>query len=136
MRGYRTPTKKSKYYVDPPLYKHAISWCLCYPVWKKELEALPDANRAIDYARDKVQSSSDYDATASLAMKRLDLEYKVNLLETTAKLVMPDADKYLIRFVTEEGVTVEELIRSGMPYCKNLFYLMRQKFFYLLSKRI
>lgn len=136
MRGYRTPTKKSQYYVDPPLYKHAISWCLCYPLWKKELETLPDANKAIDYAKDKVQSSSDYDATASLAMKRLDLESKVNLLETTARLVMPDAAKYLIRGVTEEDITPEELIRAGMPYCKNLYYLRRQKFYYLLAKRI
>lgn len=135
MRGYRTPTKRSPYYVDPPLYVHAIIWCKCYPIWKKELQTLSDSSKGIDYSKEKVQSNSDYDATADIAMKRLELEHKINLLETTARIVMPDAPEYMIRGVTED-VTPEELIRAGMPYCKNLFYLRRQKLFYLLSKRI
>ena len=135
---HRTPTKKSKYWTEPKLYKHAISWCLCYPLWKKELESLPDASKAIDYAKDKVQTSSDYDATAELALKRVELEHKINILETTAKIVSPDEVmvRWIIKGVTEENIRIEDLIAQGMPCCKNVFYLMRQKFYYLISKRI
>lgn len=136
MRGFRTPTRNSKYWTEPTLYKHAISWCLCYPLWKRELETLPDASKAIDYAKDKVQTSSDYDATAEMALKRVELEHKVNLLETTARLVAPDMYQWLIKGVTTENVIVEDLIAQGMPCCKNLYYRYRQKLYHLLSKRI
>lgn len=135
---YRTPTRKSKYWTEPKLYKHAISWCLCYPLWKRELETLPDTSKAIDYAKDKVQTSSDYDATAELALKRLELEHKVNVLETTAKMVSPDEVmvQWIIRGVTEEHIIVEDLIAQGMPCSKNVYYRIRQQFYHLISKRI
>ena len=136
MRGYRTPTKKSKYWTEPKLYKHAISWCLCYPLWKRELETLPDASKAIDYAKDKVQTSNDYDATAELALKRVELEHKVNILETTARIVAPDLFEWLIKGVTEDNIMVEDLIAQGMPCGKNLYYRLRQQFYHLISKRI
>ena len=133
----RTPTRKSRYWVEPRLYKHAISWCLCYPLWKRELETL-DASKAIDYAKDKVQTSNDYDATAELAMKRMDLEGKIILLEGTAKIVSPDEAmvKWIIKGVTEEDIKVEDLIAQGMPCCKNVYYRIRQQFYHLISKRI
>lgn len=132
---FRTPTKASKYWTEPRLYKHAISWCLCYPLWKKELESLPDASKAIDYAKDKVQTSNDYDATAELALKRVELEHKVNILETTARLVMGEMSHWIIKGVTED-VRVEDLIAQGMPYSKNTYFRIRQQFYHLISKRI
>lgn len=133
---FRTPTRASKYWTEPRLYKHAISWCLCYPLWKKELESLPDASKAIDYAKDKVQTSNDYDATAELAFKRVELEHKVNILETTAKIVAPDMYEWIIKGVTEENMRVEDLIAQGMPCSKNVYFRLRQQFYHLISKRI
>lgn len=133
---YRTPTKKSKYWTDPRRYKHAISWCLCYPLWVKELETLPDANKGIDYSKDKVQSSGDYDITSETALKRVELEQKVNLLETTARLVTEDLSEWLIKGVTEEDVKADDLIAQGMPCAPKLYYQLRQKFYYMIARKI
>lgn len=133
--NHRTPTPKSKYWVEPRKYKFVMSWCECYPLWKKELETLPDGNRGIDYSKDKVQSSGNFDSTYETAVKRVDLEQKVNILETTAKLVTDDLTEWLIKGTTED-LTADDLVSMGMPCSKSLYYQIRQKFYYQLSKRV
>ena len=85
---YRKPRKTSKYWVEPEIFDNVGAFCRCYPLWVKELQTLPDGSRAIRYDKDKVQSSGDYDATAELAMKRVGIEQKVNLIESTAQMNM------------------------------------------------
>lgn len=133
---FRSPGKNSPWWTPKEDYRAAVYWCKRYPLWLKELETLPDTSKGIDYSTDKVQTSSNYDATADTAIRRSEILAKVMLLEGIAKAVMPECPKYLIRGVTEEGVTVEELIRSGMPFGKNLYLRRRQQFYHLLSKRI
>lgn len=133
---FRTPGRNSPYWTPKEDYKAAVYWCRRYPLWLKELETLPDTSKGIDYSTDKVQTSSNYDATADTAIRRSEILAKVTLLEGIAKAVMPECPEYLIRGVTEEGVTVEELIRSGMPFGKNLYLRRRQQFYHLLAKKI
>ncbi len=92
--------------------------------------------RGISYDSERVQTSGDYDATAELAMRRVEIEGKINLLETTAKLCMPQCTEYLIKGVTTDGIRIEDLIAQGMPYSRNTYLLIRQKFYHLLSKKI
>jgi len=132
----RTPSRSSPYWVPRHDYLTAIHWCLRYPDWKKELATLPDTSRAIRYDSEKVQSSGGYDATAELAMRRVEIESKINLLEGTARICMPECTEYLIKGVTTEGIRIEDLIAQGMPYGRNSYLRIRQKFYYLISKKI
>lgn len=133
---FRSPGKNSPYWTPREDYRAAVYWCRRYPLWLKELETLPDTSKAIDYSTDKVQTSNNYDATADTAIRRSEILAKVVLLESIAKACMPECPKFLIRGVTEEGVKVEDLINSGMPYGKNLYLRRRQQFYHLLSKKI
>ena len=133
---FRSPGKNSPWWTPREDYRAAVYWCKRYPLWLKELETLPDTSKGIDYSTDKVQTSNNYDATADTAIRRTEILAKIVLLEGIAKAVMPECPEYLIRGVTEEGVTVEELIRSGMPFGKNLYLRRRQQFYHLLSKKI
>lgn len=133
---FRSPSKKSPWWTPKEDYRAAVYWAKRYPLWIKELQTLPDTSKGIDYSIDKVQTSSSYDATADTAIRRSEILSKVVLLEGIAKAVMPECPKFLIRGVTEEGVTVEDLINSGMPFGKNLYLRKRQQFYHLLSKRI
>lgn len=133
---FRPPSKRSPYWIEKEDYRAAVYWCKRYPLWVKELSMLPDTSKAITYDTDKVQTSSDYDATADTAIKRAEILSKVMLLESIAKFVMPECPKYLIRGVTEEGVKVDDLIASGMPFSRNLYQRKRQQFYYLIAKRI
>jgi hypothetical protein len=132
----RLPGQNNPYWTPKHDYRCAVEWCLRYPDWKKELMSLPEVNKGIAYDKDKVQTNSDYDATAELAIRRVEIEGKINLLETTAKLCMPELTKYLIMGVTEDGITYNALHTRGMPYSQNAYFKIRQKFYHLIAKRI
>ena len=81
----RRPTKKSKHYVAPALWDHAITFCRCYPLWKAELSVC-DSSKAIRYDIDRVQTSGDYDPTETLGIRRAEIQEKVDLVERAAAI--------------------------------------------------
>lgn len=132
----RLPSKNNPWWTPTHDYKCAVEWCLRYPDWKKELRSLPDTSKGIAYDKDKVQTSNDFDSTAELAMRRVDIESKANLLESTAKVCMPSATEYLIMGVTIDGITFNELEAKGIPYSKSQYFRIRQKFYHLIANKI
>ena len=132
---YKTPSKRSKFFVPKEDYITAIHWCLRYPNWVSELKILPDTNRSMAYENDKVQSSSKNDITADIAVRMEELERKIELLEDTAKEVDKDLKDYIILGVTQ-GLTVYQLLQRGMPCNKNEYIKKRQQFYYEISKKI
>ena len=81
----RRPTKKSKHYIVPALWDHAITFCRCYPLWKAELSVC-DSSKAIRYDIDRVQTSGDYDPTETLGIRRAEIQEKVDLVERAAAI--------------------------------------------------
>ena len=133
---YRRPKKKSPYFVEPEIFDNVVTFCRCYPLWVKELQTVPDSSRAITYDKDKVQTSGGYNVTEALALKRVEIEHKVDLIRTTAMISSPDLWEWIIKGTTEKGVTINDLINQGMPCNKNHYAKIRAYFYYLLSKRI
>lgn len=136
MKRSRRPQRTSKYWVEPEIFDNVVTFCRCYPVWIKELQSLPDGNRAIQYDKDKVQTSNQYDATAELALKRVETERKVNLILTTAQLASPELWEWVVKGVTSKDYTTNDLIQQGMPASVNHYTKVKRYFYYLLSKRI
>ena len=136
MRRSRRPRRSSKYWIEPELFDNVVAFCRCYPLWVRELQSLPDGNRAIQYDKDKVQTSNQYDATAELALKRVETERKVNLILNTAKIASPELWEWIVKGVTTNDYTIEELIRQGMPASRNHYSKLKSYFYYLLSRRI
>ncbi len=134
MRTY-APKKKTKYWLPPEEYRLAVHWCKCYSVWLKELETLPDTSKAVTYDSDKVQTSGGYDATAELAIRRTELAKKVWTVNYVASQAAPDLWKWILKGTTE-NYTADQLIQQGMPCSRNHYYQKRQKFYYLLARRI
>lgn len=132
----RVKPKNDAYWVEPEYKKHVIAWCRCYKRWKYRLMDLRNSLRGINYDKDRVQTSGDYDQTADVAVKCEELEKKIRLLEDTARKVSPDMYFWIIKGVTDEYVTVQELIQQGMPCSRNTFVRMTDKFYYLLSREI
>ena len=132
---YRTPSKNNPYWVEPERYRAAVHFCRCYPLWLKELESLPDSSKAITYDGDKVQTSGGYDVTSALALKRVEVERKVDLIRTTAMITNAELWEWIIKGVTE-NVTARDLIQQGMPCSERYFTKIRGVFYYYLSRRI
>lgn len=136
MRKYRAPKRGSKYYVEPDLYAHAVSWCRCYQSWINKLADLRNTARGISYEKDKVQTSNDFNQTEEAAIKCVELENKINLLENTAREVSPDLWKWIIKGATDRELRIMDLQGQGMPCSIRTYSRLLSKFYYLISERI
>ena len=135
MGKYRTPTLNSRYYIPKQDYLTAIHWCLRYPLWKAELELEPDSGKAIEYDKEHVQTSNDFDPVSTLAIRRAELSRKMDLLESTIKSVDESIYQYLLLGVGY-GFTMSQLIEKEMPCSHNYYYRKRQQVLYEIAKKI
>lgn len=135
MTQYRTPRKTSKYYVPSEVYLTTVHFCRQYPLWASELDTEPDSGKAIDYSKEYVQHSNSFDGTSEIAMRRKMVADKKKLVEDTAHEVAGVMEKWLIMGVCY-GLTYFQLLDRGIPCGKDMYYNLRQRFYYELSKRI
>lgn len=131
----KAPSKDNKYWIPAEDFRTALHWSLRYPLWVAELSIEPDTSKAIRYDKDKVQTSGNFDSTMEIALRRVELSRKKELLENTVKEVAPEIYKYLLLGVTQ-GRTVYQLIDEGMPCGKDFFIEKRQRYYYEISKKI
>lgn len=131
----KTPNKKSKYYIEPPFYRMAVSWCLCYWSWKDMLSAKTDSSKAIRYDLDKVQSSNTSDPTSDIGIQRAELQSRIDLLESTIRKIAPEIEKYMLEGVTI-GLNFYQLENKGMPCSANYYYAKRQQIYYEIAKTL
>lgn len=135
MTQYRVPKKTSKYYVPEQVYLTVVHFCRQYPLWKAELEINPNTQKAIDYSRDVVQTSNQFDQTSEIAMDRKMIVDKKELVEKTAHEVAGVLAEWLLLGVGH-GLTYYQLVDKGIPCGKDMYYDIRRKFYFVLSKRI
>lgn len=135
MTQYRPPTKNSKYFVPPEVYLTVVHFCRQYPLWDAELRTDPDTSKGISYDKERVQSSNQYDATSDIAMRRAELARKKKLVENTAEEVAGPLAQWVILGVTQ-GLTYFQLFDRGIPINKNIYYALRQRFYFEVSKKI
>lgn len=77
------------------------------------------------------------DATQNLAMVRQQAVKNCEMIEKTAIEADADICQYILKSVTEEGVTFKYLKTvMDMPCEKDMFYDRRRKFYFLLSKKM
>lgn len=134
MGKYRTPSKKSKWYLPTEDYLTAVHYALRYP---SLLNELPPANSAsgIDYSKDRVQTSNQYDATSDLAIRRLEIQAKIDIIEACIKEAANGQDKVLKDSVCY-GRTYYQLQDKGYLGSQYELGQMRQHFYYILIQRI
>ena len=135
MPQHRTPSEKSEYYVPKETFLMIIHYCKQYPAWVDELNALTDTSRAITYDSDRVQTSNDSDPTSDLAIRRAEISRKKEEVEQVAKEVAGDLHKWLILGVCHD-YPYQQLEACGIPCGKNMYYHLRRKFYFELSKKI
>lgn len=137
MSKYRTPSENSKYYIPKEDYLTAIHYALGYPLLKEEVETMADTSKGISYDKDKVQTSFGYDTTfeAAVRIAESNKQHKMQLIDDTIRLVADGMD-YWLRLGVCYGLTFDQLKGKGMPCERDLYYLMRRKFYFILAKRI
>lgn len=137
MSKYRLPSKNSDYCIPKEDYLTAIHYALRYPLWKEEVDCMADTSKAITYDKDKVQASSEYDSTFEAAVRISD-SYpmsRIRMIDNIITLVSDGMDYYL-RLGVCYGLTFDQLKGKGMPCERKMYYSMRRRFYFELSKKI
>lgn len=135
MTAQRIPAKDNKYYVEKETFLTVLHFCRQYPLWISELAAIPVPINGISYDNESVQSSSDYDSTSELAMKRAAISRKKDVVDKCARKTAGDLAKWLIMGVGH-GLTYYQLHERGIPCSRNTYYSIRHRFYYEMSKLI
>lgn len=136
MRG-RKPSQKSRYYLPSKSYRLAQDYAANYECWSAEIKSLRNQSRAIDYSKDKVQSSGSYDPTMETAIDVNELQYKLDIIDECISLVSEGLDDY-IRLAVCYDYTYRQLTtgRLRMPLNKNKFGQIKHHFYFELYQRI
>lgn len=132
-RNYYT----GKYKLDKHELLSAIHYALRYNKWKDEYIALGDSSKAIQYDKDRVQTSGDYDPVSANGERRAELSKKIEIIEQTAIETDGDLYRWILQSVTDEFATYSYLSRvKRIPCSRNTLSRMRRKYFYLLAQKI
>lgn len=108
-------------------------FCLQYPEWKKLYREMNLDAPAISYDGIHVQNTQA-NKVEDTAIRLKDLSYKIRLVEETVHLTSPEMEKWLLKGVTTETNYHELFFSDGIPCCEKQYYILRRKFFWLLSK--
>lgn len=132
MRG-RKPSENSKYYLPPKQYQYVVSYALMRDEWAAEVRNLRDQSRAIRYDVDKVQTSGDKNVTEAAAIDVLELESKIEKIDSTLVKVSEGLESD-IKLAVCNGFTFTQLTtgKHHMPLNANKFGEIKHRFYYEL----
>lgn len=125
-----------KYGISSKRYKELCGFCEQYPEWKEELLALEPSAKAqrID-GMPYSQTNNISDETSDLAIKRMAISKKIQLVEETAKEASPEMWEYIIKSACYEQPFWYLRDIARIPMSQATFSDRRRYFFYLLSKK-
>ncbi|MCR4745229.1 MAG: hypothetical protein K5894_08365 [Lachnospiraceae bacterium] len=129
---------KGQYKLEKHELYTAVHYALRYEELKKEYKNLTDTSKGMRYDFDKVQTTIDSDPTYVLAERRSRVGGKISNIESAARAAAGEVlYPYILKAVTQEGVKYELMkYEYKMPAGKNLFYLLKRKFYYILAQKI
>lgn len=136
MSEYRLPAESNKYYLPKHTYLACVHYALQYRDWRAYLDAERDTRGAIRYDKDRVQTSGDYDSTSATAIRMVEIQDKVNLIDGIISNVCEEAMCKYLRLTVCYGFTIYQLQEQGAPCGKNYMTKLRQRFYWELSKKI
>lgn len=125
-------SKRSKYWIDRNRYYELKYFCLQYPIWKQAFNSLDGMAKAGGLG---VQVSGNADPVEKCVEARYNFWKRMTLVEEAAREADPDLQDYILRGVTE-GLGYDILrARYDIPCCKDVYYELYRKFFFILSKK-
>ena len=127
-------SQNNPYWINRHRYYELKHFCLQYPIWKKARSAIDGTSgRSFELAV-QCQTGNVSDPTATAADARLFYTNRIEMLEKVAMDTDPVIGVYILKGVAE-GVSYDILnAREQVPCCKDTYYELYRRFFWLLSK--
>lgn len=124
----------NKYWIERHRYYELKHFCRQYPIWKKAHAALDGlSSRPADLAI--ISKTNDIsDPVGKCVEARLFYSERMEVIEQTVRATDESLSSYILKAVTE-GVSYDYLkVNLGIPCCKNVYYDLYRRFFWLLNK--
>lgn len=127
-------SEKNKWWLPRHRYYELKHFCLQYPAWKKILAKLQGVS-IYPMDLEKVSRTNNIDdPTARCVMERSYYFERIELIEKTAKKACLELAEYVLKGVTE-GLSYDVLnARIGVPCCRDTYYDLYRRFFWLMDK--
>lgn len=127
-------SEKNKYWIDRHRYYELKHFCLQYPSWKKSYLELDGMSKKPTESIHILDSQNPSDPTAECAMKKAFYSERIDMIDKVAFLTDHILANYIKKAVTE-GWSYDILkARLEIPCCKETYYDLYRRFFWLLSK--
>lgn len=125
-------TTKSDYWISKHRYYELKHFCLQYIEWKAEYAEL-DGMEGGDMIRD-TKNTNIGNPVERVMDRRLYLSDRIDMIESVALEAGSDLSAYVLKAVSE-GLSYDILkVRFNIPCCRNVYYDIYRRFFWLLDK--
>lgn len=128
-------SKNNKWWISRHRYYELKHFCMQYADWVMELEdldSLPESEASLS-APDKTNRVND--PVGKCAERREDINKRVEMIEECAELTDSELGYYILIGVTR-GISYDILrLNYNIPCCKNVYYDLYRKFFWILDKK-
>lgn len=123
-----------KYGISGKRYKELCGFCEQYPEWIDELKYKTNALKSAGVTDMPIAHNTSSNQTRDLAIRRVELQKKCELIEQVAIATDSELYQYIIKSVCYEEPFWYLKDIMGMPCSRSSFYDKRRYFFYLLDK--
>lgn len=127
-------SKKNPYWIPKHRYLELKHYCLQYGDWKRQLNRIHSSIASPAFIDGFAKASGHSDPTEKLAIIASALADNIALVDRVAYEAGGDLGYWLGIGVTE-GLSYEALkTRADIPCCREVYYNLYRKFFWLLDK--
>lgn len=124
---------KNPHWISRHRYYELKHFCLQYPEWKRELSNLSSIKNQTVITPTNFNSGTFSNPTADCAEKMIFLKEKIGIVEKAAHNAEPDLADYILKGAAE-GLSYTYLkSKLQIPCCRDKYYEVYRKFFWLLS---
>lgn len=125
-------SKKNEYYIDRHRFYELKHYCMQYKSWKKDLDAI---NLYPTRALDRIAYRSDTsDPVLKLVEAREYYAKRIYILEEVARQADPIIGPCVLEGIVTNTSYEKLRARIDIPCCKDIYYTIYRRFFWLLDK--
>lgn len=127
-------SERNKYWIEKHRYYELKHFCLQYPLWRKARAALDSLSKRPNNAAAVSKTNKVSSPVEKCVEARLFYTDRMELLENVASETDEVMAVYILKAVTE-GISYDHLkVRMNVPCCKDTYYELYRRFFWLLNK--
>jgi hypothetical protein len=127
-------SNRNPYWIEKHRYYELKHFCLQYPIWKKAYISLGNFNNKSMDCTMFIATTRIGDPTARIGIARAYYSERIDMIEKIAEQTDQQLALYILKAVTE-GWSYDVLrARFEIPCCKDTYYELYRRFFWLLSR--